>query len=181
MSKDLFLRIAPDVTNHSCYFQQRRDAVGNLGLHPVQKIFAAWHYLCYGTSADLFDESFQLAKSTILEAKDHLCTAIVELYGAEYLRDPNLADVIRLYEQNERRGFPGMLGSLDWIHWEWKKCPTAHDGQYKGKEKGPTIDLEAIADKDLWIRHAYFGSPGSLNDLNILDRSTLQATDLCYT
>ncbi|XP_048596387.1 uncharacterized protein LOC125578133 [Brassica napus] len=35
----------------------------------------------------------------------------------------------------------------------------------------PTIVLEAVADYDLWIWHAFFGAPGTMNDLNILDRS----------
>jgi hypothetical protein len=43
----------------------------------------------------------------------------------------------------------------------------------EGKEKEPTVVLEAVASKDLWIWHAFFGCPGTLNDINILDRSHL--------
>uniref|UniRef100_A0A0D3DIX8 DDE Tnp4 domain-containing protein n=1 Tax=Brassica oleracea var. oleracea TaxID=109376 RepID=A0A0D3DIX8_BRAOL len=35
----------------------------------------------------------------------------------------------------------------------------------------PTIVLEAVASYDLWICHSFFGAPGTMNDLNILDRS----------
>ena len=42
-----------------------------------------------------------------------------------------------------------------------------------GKEKKPTIVLEAVADCNLWIWHAFFGMPGSCNDLNVLDNSPL--------
>ena len=35
----------------------------------------------------------------------------------------------------------------------------------------PTIILEAVASQDLLIWHAFFGLPGSLNDINVLDRS----------
>lgn len=45
-------------------------------------------------------------------------------------------------------------------------------GQFTGKEKKPTIVLEAIADGDLWIWHAFFGCPGTLNDINVLEKST---------
>jgi hypothetical protein len=33
--------------------------------------------------------------------------------------------------------------------------------------------LEAVASSDLWIWHAYFGLPGSHNNINVLDRSPL--------
>jgi hypothetical protein len=33
--------------------------------------------------------------------------------------------------------------------------------------------LEAVADQSLWIWHAFFGMPGSNNDVNVLDRSPL--------
>jgi len=39
--------------------------------------------------------------------------------------------------------------------------------------KVPTIILEASASYDLWIWHAFFGLPGNLNDINVLDRSSV--------
>lgn len=59
------------------------------------------------------------------------------------------------------------------MHWGWKNCPTAWTGQFKGKEKGPTIVLEAVATKDAWIWHVFFGTSGSLNDINVLERAPL--------
>ena len=46
-------------------------------------------------------------------------------------------------------------------------------GAYQGKEKVPTIALEAIVDDRLWFWHLFFGMPGANNDLNILDCSPL--------
>ena len=57
------------------------------------------------------------------------------------------------------------------MHWKWKNCPTAWKGQYSRGSGKPTIVLEAIASYDLWIWHAFFGPPGTLNDINVLDRS----------
>jgi hypothetical protein len=59
------------------------------------------------------------------------------------------------------------------MHWKWKNCPTAYQGTYCGHVKEPTIILEAVASHDLWIWHAFFGLPGSLNDINVLHRSHL--------
>uniref|UniRef100_A0A0D3E787 DDE Tnp4 domain-containing protein n=1 Tax=Brassica oleracea var. oleracea TaxID=109376 RepID=A0A0D3E787_BRAOL len=64
-----------------------------------------------------------------------------------------------------------MVGSIDCMHWEWKNCPTAWKGQYTRGSGKPTIVLEAVASYDLWIWHAFFGPPGTLNDINVLDRS----------
>ncbi|XP_052620676.1 uncharacterized protein LOC111919209 isoform X2 [Lactuca sativa] len=75
---------------------------------------------------------------------------------------------------NEKHGFPGMLGSIDCMHWPWKNCPVAWQGQYTRGDQGcPTSMLEAVASQDLWIWHAYFGVAGSNNDINVLNQSPL--------
>ena len=65
-----------------------------------------------------------------------------------------------------------MLGSLDCYAWKWDKCPKAWQGQYKG-HKGTSVILEAAVSYDLWFWHAFFGMPGTLNDINVLQRSPL--------
>jgi hypothetical protein len=96
---------------------------------------------------------------------------VVNIYAEEYLRSPNEDDLVKILAVSEERGFPGMMGSLDCMHWGWKNCPVAEHGQYSGKEKEPTVILEAVAAHNLWIWHAFFGLPGTLNDINVLDRS----------
>ncbi|XP_073152135.1 uncharacterized protein [Henckelia pumila] len=44
-----------------------------------------------------------------------------------------------------------------------------------GRSGKPAIILEAVADYELWIWHAYFGLPGSNNDINVLSKSHLFA------
>ena len=46
---------------------------------------------------------------------------------------------------------------------------------YCGKSHDATIVLEAVASKDLWIWHCFFGMPVTLNDINVLQRSHLFA------
>ena len=58
-------------------------------------------------------------------------------------------------------------------HVHWKKCPTALKGQYQGREKYATIALESVVDYNLWFWHASFGFPGTMNDINIWERSSL--------
>jgi len=42
-----------------------------------------------------------------------------------------------------------------------------------GHKKEPTIILEVVASKDIWIWHTFFGMPGSHNDINVLQRSPI--------
>ena len=94
------------------------------------------------------------------------------MYGKEYLRPPRARELEAILRQNEARGFPGMIGSIDCMHWEWENCPTSWAGQYKQGHKGkPTVILEAVATQDLRIWHAFFGLPWSHNDINVLHRS----------
>ncbi|XP_024196143.1 uncharacterized protein LOC112199345 [Rosa chinensis] len=66
-----------------------------------------------------------------------------------------------------------MIGSFDCMYWQWKNCPTGWAGEYSGRKRMPTIILEAVASYDTWIWHAFFGMPGSCNDLNVLAKSPL--------
>jgi hypothetical protein len=135
MGRPLFLKIAEAVEEFDEYFTLRRDALGKLGLRPLVKITAALRMLAYGATADCNDEYLQLSESTSLDCMDRFCKAIVAIYSAEYLRHPTPADLERLLTQGAKRGFPGMLGSLDCMHWVWKNCPSGWAGQFQGKEK----------------------------------------------
>ncbi|KAL5806110.1 hypothetical protein ACOSQ4_028843 [Xanthoceras sorbifolium] len=149
------------------------DGLGRLGLSSFQKITSVFRMLAYGVPADSTDEYIKIGESTAIESMKRFCRAVVEVFGERYLRSPNAYDVARLLQIGEERGFPGMLGSLDCMHWKWKNCPTAWAGQYSRRSGSPTIILEAVADYDLWIWHAYFGLPGSNNDINVLEASHL--------
>ena len=64
--------------------------------------------------------------------------------------------ILRLHEGN---GWPGLLGSLDVMHLEWKNGPKAHRGAYQGKEGVATIGgLECLGQTMiliLWIVHHF--------------------------
>ncbi|KAF5449965.1 hypothetical protein F2P56_012194 [Juglans regia] len=92
---------------------------------------AAIRMLAYGVTADLMDEYIRIGESTARQSMKKFVKAIVSIFGGEYLRSPNSSDIVRLLDAGQRRGFPGMLGSIDCMHWKWKNCPTAwKDGIY---------------------------------------------------
>ena len=130
MNKPLFLRIVEHISKEVPYFQQRRNAHGRNGLSAVQKCTAAIRMLAYGQSGDTYDEYLRLGDSTSRLCLENFTNAIIHLFGDEYLRSPTPEDLQRLLDVGEVRGFPGMIGSIDCMHWEWKNCPTAWKGQY---------------------------------------------------
>ena len=125
MSRNLFKRIADGILEHDYdgYFTQKISASGALGLHPLQKMTAAMRMLTYGIAADGADEYIRSAEATNLESCKKFVIKVCEVFGERYLRSPNEEDIARLLAIGEERGFPGMLGSIDCMHWGWKNCP----------------------------------------------------------
>ncbi|XP_028058336.1 uncharacterized protein LOC114262181 [Camellia sinensis] len=156
MKRSLFLRIQAAVEAHDPYFLQKRNCVGKLGLPSLQKITVALRMLAYGVAADFMDEYVRIGESTAIESLKYFVKAVVDIFSNEYFRSPNSNDITKLLAVGENCGFPGMLRSIDCMHWKWKNCPTA---------------LKAVASYDLWIWHVFFGLPGSHNDINVLERS----------
>ncbi|XP_022014231.1 uncharacterized protein LOC110913716 [Helianthus annuus] len=175
MSRRLFTRIANDLAGLDPFFTQRPDARNYEGFTTLQKCTAAIRQLAYGIVSDALDEYLQMSARTTRECLYRFCHNVVKLYSKKYLRKPIAYDVQQLYQAHEaRHGFPGMLGSIDCMHWGWHNCPTAWRGQYTRGDHGyPTVILEAVASQDLWIWHSFFGLPGSLNDLNVLYQSAI--------
>ncbi|XP_020272717.1 uncharacterized protein LOC109847898 [Asparagus officinalis] len=97
---------------------------------------------------DATDEYVKTCESTAIESMTRFCRAMVEIFAERNLRTPNANDIARLL----------------YIAWS---------GQYAGRSGSLTIILEAVADYDLWIWHAYFGMPGTNNDINVLESSNL--------
>ena len=74
--------------------------------------------LAYGLPADATDEYIKIGESTAIESFKRFCRAVVEVFAEQYLRSPNTNDIARLLHIAKQRGFPGMLGSLDCMHWK---------------------------------------------------------------
>nr|XP_043616130.1 uncharacterized protein LOC122588051 [Erigeron canadensis] len=148
MRKELFMRIANDITSFSPVGDepvprrfvelrnQRVDARGKLSFSTIQRCTSAIRQLAYDNVADSLDEYLQIGEQTSRDVLDAFCKCVFDLYREE--------------------------------------CPKAWQGQFTRGDKGvPTIMLEAVASYDLWIWHAFFRTAGSNNDINILNQSHL--------
>ncbi|KAH9116034.1 hypothetical protein AeMF1_010004 [Aphanomyces euteiches] len=122
--------------------------------------------LTSGVAAQELDDKYRLGASTILKSLKRFCYALCHVYGDSALRTPNESDLNRLLDEGLSHGFPGCIGSIDCMHWQWKNCPSAWKGMFQGKSGVATVVLEAIADHRGRFWHFNFGTPGALNDIN---------------
>uniref|UniRef100_A0A0D3AM26 DDE Tnp4 domain-containing protein n=1 Tax=Brassica oleracea var. oleracea TaxID=109376 RepID=A0A0D3AM26_BRAOL len=155
MNKSLFMGIGHRLSTKIPYFRLTEDATGRTSLSLLQKCTAAIRQLAYGGAAYQQDKYIRLAETTARKCLHNFTAGIITLFDDEYLRHPTPEDLERLLHTGDDRGFPGMIGSIDCMHWEWKNCPTAWKGMYSRGTGKPTIVLEAVASKDLWIWHAF--------------------------
>ena len=96
-----------------------------MGLSTLQKVTAVFCMLAYGVPADTTDKYIKIGESTAIESMKRFCCAVIEIFTNRYLISPIALDIAWLSYIGEQRGFPRMMGSLDCMHWKWKKCPTA--------------------------------------------------------
>ena len=92
--------------------------MGTIGFSGYQKCTSALGILAYGMVADSLDEYLRMSERTCGDAMVRFATTVVEVFGPQYLREPTVADTERLLPVSEARGWPGLLESLDCMHWK---------------------------------------------------------------
>lgn len=168
----VFLRVYEAIKSQPS-FRQTINATGRRQAHPLQKVVAAFRVMAYGESYDRADEYVRLSRSTVSHCTKKLSEFIEGHFSPAYLRKPTYGEVASILARNQERGLPGCIGSLDCMHWKWDACPAGKHGLYHSHKKARSIIIEAACDEDLWIWHWFVGSPGSYNDVNVLNESPL--------
>ncbi|XP_020239888.1 uncharacterized protein LOC109818772, partial [Cajanus cajan] len=140
----VFLRIVEALGHYDDYFQMRVDATRKKGLSPLQKCTAAIRILAYGSSADSTNDYVRIGENTTVECLERFVYGVCNIFETEYLRRPKNEDVERLLQMGNARGFPGMLGPIDCMHWELKNCSFSLKVQFcRGDHGKLTIMLES--------------------------------------
>jgi hypothetical protein len=158
------------------FFTAQTDVCKRFNIGPMVKVLMSLKLIGYGCSPSAFLDYFQMGETTARTCLVKFCTIVSshEDLRSVFARKMTKADALRVTAMHEEQhGIAGMIGSLDCTHVCWKNCPVAWQGSQTGKEGTPTIVLEACCDYNLWFWHASFGWPGSMNDINIWDRSCL--------
>jgi hypothetical protein len=143
---------------------------------PFAKILLCLQMLAFGVSPSALQHYYQMGETTACEAFKRFTRILV---GSDNLKQRFFRSMTRNDAQKvsdlhfEKYGVHGMVGSLDCMHVPWKNCPVAWQGTHSGKAGFPTLVLEAMADHNMWFWHASFGWPGTFNDINIWNGSSL--------
>ncbi|XP_068344035.1 uncharacterized protein [Pyrus communis] len=119
----VFEHLLRDVQHVNPYFQQKRNKACRPGFSPHQKVTAALRMMAYGSPDDSMDETHDMSEFTCFDTLEQFCDTIVQVFKDKYLYEPNQEDLNWLFSKAEDSGFPGMIGSLDCMHWDWKNCP----------------------------------------------------------
>lgn len=132
MSRPLCLMILQSIKQYDKYFCLRAQM--HLVLRDwmlTKKWPMHWGYL-YMLDQQTLDENSRPRGSTVLKVLNHFCQAIINIYSEQYLWRSNKADIARLMEMYDSKGWSGMFGGTDCTHWEWKNCPKTYVGAYQG-------------------------------------------------
>jgi hypothetical protein len=114
----VFLFYLERVCARDVYIVQKMDATSLLGLSSHQNITVALRMLELGVCTDAMDDYCQTSESTTMKCMGRFCAAVRAEFGNYYLRKPTYEDCREQLAINEVRGFPGMFGSLDCMHYE---------------------------------------------------------------
>ena len=125
MWRQLFIQIVNALSNHDECFQIRYDVDGRMGLSPLQKCTTTICILAYRSPADCVDEYVIIDECIATQCLQKFVRGVNEILGQEYLRRPNNNDINFPLHIGDAQGFPGVLGSIDCMHWEWKNCLVA--------------------------------------------------------
>jgi hypothetical protein len=131
--KTLFFWIMEEVTAKNNYFKQKCNVVGQIGFSALHKCVVAMKMLAYGGSTNSLDDHLKIGGNTVLETMKEI------------------DEIEHILQHNKARGFSGMIGSIDCMHWEWYTCPTGWASMYKGYKGKPTMILEVVTIRDLRI------------------------------
>jgi hypothetical protein len=162
------------VIGKELFTQHENSVTHKLGIRPLVCLVAMLCYLVQGKAADQSDEYLQISKSVILEDINKFTKIIIDEFGSQYLnRCPTAEEKESITTLMASRGFPGCFASWDVKKHIWKNCPMRLAGQHIDRHGNKSLTLEAIADPHLYFWYIFFGEPGSMNDINTLNKSSI--------
>lgn len=174
LSRGRFQVLMEDIkaSNYPFFMSSDQDGISRSSIEA--RLLLPLKTLAYGVPPHTFIDYFQMSPQYASDCCKHFCKAVKLVYQKEFLRCPTKTDMNKITKLHKVvHDTEGLFGSLDCTHTFWKNCPKAWHGSYTGKEKKPSIVLEAACDYHLFFWHASYGYTGTINDITILSLSPL--------
>jgi hypothetical protein len=106
--------------------------------------------LVHGSCTNSFHDYYRFGDSAARLALKHF-TAVIARVQEKFLHFMSPSDAKQVEAVHlKQHGVRGIAGSLECSHVQWMNCPVAHHGQFKGKEKAPTVIIEVVANYQLF-------------------------------
>ncbi|GJZ56845.1 ALP1-like protein [Tanacetum coccineum] len=122
---------------------ERQDLVqsaAHLGKSAADLCTSLIHQMEYDFVLNALDEYLQMGATIGCDSLVAFCTAVMKLYGNEYLRKPTYTDIEKLYAHHEQKhGFHGMIESIDCTDWLWENCQVALKAQFFRRDHEPDL------------------------------------------
>lgn len=150
---DLYKAIRRKVGAQNPFLEQRNDATGKTGASKDRKLYAALLMLGEGRSARSLALQLRISEPSCMECTKEFTNSIVETYREESLKYRTIAELDVIEQKYALLGFPVFIEAADCAGWAWSNCLVAWQGNFKGKEKVPTIRMVLMYDDILIIWH----------------------------
>jgi len=174
-----FMRCGPDVFNELCRrlhpWLLRKPSNYRKPLSPELMVAITLRFLASGSDYRSLAFGFRVASNTISGVVKEVCHAIVGELEEELLSTPNTEDAWRevATQFSTKWNFHNSIGAMDGKHVAIKRPPGTYQEYYNYK-KFYSIILFAIVDADLKFIYVDIGSPGSVGDAGIWNRSQIK-------
>jgi Plant transposon protein len=154
------------------FYSGNSDCCRNATASLEAKLLLPLQTLAFGVATHAFCMYYQMSYTLAASSCRMFNKTYLKLYRKKYMKRPNKLDVVRISKLHETvHGVPGMFGSLDCMHTQWKNCPMGWQGSFKGRAGHPSIVLEAACDHHCYFWHLDYGHAGTNSDINILKAS----------
>ena len=173
MDLDAFEQLLNLINNFTDVFSRKKDGLGNEGVHCEIKILACLNVITSGKSMVQVADRFKFGRETLNYYFDKFIELMPKVLD-EFIKFPDDIAARKLVKKHLRKHkLPGMIGSLDCLHWFWGQCRLEEAYGNTGKSGKPSMVLEAVCDMDLRLMFFNFGMPGCQNDITIIRNSPL--------
>ena len=83
-----------DAVSPSPFFLGKMNGVGNISMHPLQRVGAAFHTVACGTIVDAVDEYVDISEASENDSPRKFCKGVVDIFRDYYLCAPGVQEMI---------------------------------------------------------------------------------------